>query len=178
MWPRHLILVASLTMLPICGLAAEATAGCPQQEVDAHVRNQFAQFGPLSVDHEYFGFIYVHEGVIQSSVTRGGKCHEGNCLTNTATAVARIPRGAKVLGEWHTHPHDGSTQLSVEDIRGAQNNAHIRCYVAYYGKPDGEILSWDPRSTSVPTAMASRISIGNYAPRLANQTKERADSQL
>jgi hypothetical protein len=69
------------------------------------------------------------------------------------------------LGEWHTHPHQsGSRQLSKFDVRGANKNAHIRCYSAYYADPAGEIYGWDPASTSVMTAMASRVSLGRYGP--------------
>jgi len=141
--------------------------GCFRDEVLAHVRAQFAVYGPLSVLQEFFGFIYVHEGVIGSAVTRSGKCRQGNCLTDTRAAAERIPRRAKVLGEWHTHPHDGSVSLSEHDVQGARNNRHIRCYTAFYSRPDGEILSWQPAASSVPTAMASRVTIGNYRERLA-----------
>jgi hypothetical protein len=177
MCTKHLIVVAALILLPASAMAGETSATCPRQEVDTHVRDQFAQYGPLSIDHEYFGFVYFYKDAIRSSVTRSGKCHAGNCLIDTVEAAALIPRGAKVLGEWHTHPRDGSMMLSTEDVRGARNNANIRCYAAYYSKPDGEILSWDPRSTSVPTAMASRISIGNYESQLASRIGQRAGSE-
>ena len=36
----------------------EATAACELDRVQGHVREQFAQFGPLSTDRQYFGFIY------------------------------------------------------------------------------------------------------------------------
>lgn len=151
------------TALLLGALAQPAAAdGCPREEVVEHVRQQYALYGPLSDGREYFGFIYRLDGTIQSAVTRSGRCTRGNCLTDTAAAAALIPRGAKILGEWHTHPHDGSAALSAEDVRGARNNAQIRCYSAYYSKPDGEILSWEPGSTSVPVAMASRESIGHF----------------
>ena len=67
-----------------------------------------------------------------------------------------------MLGEWHTHPHRGSSQLSQEDVRGAHDNRHIRGYMAYYSKPNGEIHVWDPRFDRVPNAMASMVLIGNY----------------
>lgn len=158
----RLVLAVRLILIPACGFAADTGHECPHDEVEAHVRMEFSEYGPLSTDHEYFAFIYRHEGIIGSAVMRGGGCHAGNCSLDTAVAARRIPRGAKVLGEWHTHPRDGSVMLSAEDVRGARSNAHIRCYAAYYSKPNGEILSWDPHSTSVPTAMALRVRIGNY----------------
>jgi hypothetical protein len=131
--------------------------------VFAHVQGQFAQYGPLSIEHEYFGFIYRFNEHIDSAVTRSSKCLRGNCFTDTAQALSLIPRGSRVLGEWHTHPRDGSVQLSAEDVRGARHNRHIRCYVPFYSGPDGRIFSWEPASTSVPVAMASRLAIGSYA---------------
>lgn len=75
---------------------------------------------------------------------------------------ASVPLSAKVLGEWHTHPHGGSRSLSKEDVRGAYNNHHISCYVAFYSTPSGEIYAWSPRHLSVPVAMASRMPLANY----------------
>jgi len=155
-------IATAATLLGGLTLPAAATDDCPREEVAEHVRQQYDLYGPLSDGREYFGFIYRLDGAIRSAVTRSGRCTRGNCLTDTAGAAALIPRGAKILGEWHSHPHDGSAALSAEDVRGAKNNAHIRCYSAYYSKPDGEILSWEPGSTSVPVAMASRVSIGHF----------------
>jgi hypothetical protein len=128
-----------------------------------HVQRQFAYYGPLSIDHEYFGFIYRQNGVIDSAVIRSGRCAAGNCVVDAAGALEQVPRGSKVLGEWHTHPHDGSTRLSPEDVRGAYRNRQIRCYVPFYSGSNGKVYSWDPASTSVPVAMASRVALGSYA---------------
>lgn len=152
-----------LSILPFYCAASESLVECARAEVDAHVVQQFQIYGPLSAVHEYFGFIYRHDGVIASAVVRSNECVRADrCTLDTARAASLIPPGARVLGEWHTHPHGGSTVLSQEDVRGAYNNRHIRCYAAYYAKPDGEILAWDPHETSVPTAMDSVTSIGNY----------------
>ena len=68
-----------------------------------------------------------------------------------------------MLGEWHSHPQSSKAGLlSADDVRGARNNRHIRCYAAYYSQPDGDIYAWNPFQTSVPTAMFSRAFIGNY----------------
>ncbi len=138
-------------------------SGCDLPGVLEHILGQFRHYGPRSDDHEYFGFIYRLDGEIASAVTRGTRCNgtEG-CVTNTRFAAQRVPKGSKVLGEWHTHPLAGSRQLTLEDVRGANNNAGIRCYVAYYSAPDGEIYAWDPRSTSVPAAMSTRSLVGQY----------------
>ena len=111
-----------------------AAVECPQDAVDAHVREQIASYGPRSKDREYFGFIFFFEGAIGSAVIEGRSCPNSNsCSIDTAKAAPLIPKGAKVLGEWHTHPQLGkATNLSAEDVRGAQNNRHIRCYAAYY----------------------------------------------
>ena len=154
---------AILSCFACLSLDCLAQGACPDDEVAAHVREQLQIYGPKSVDLEYFAFIYSVNGEISSAVSRGSQCPgTDSCAINTRFAAQRIPRGSKVLGEWHTHPHSGSRQLSIEDIRGAKNNARIRCYTAYYSAPDGEIYSWDPRSTSVPTAMNTRMLVGRY----------------
>jgi hypothetical protein len=143
-------------------------SGCFQEQVEAHVRQQYDIYGPQSTNHEYFGFIYRHQVTIASAVTRSKKCNRsGDCLVDSTGAAALVPRGAKILGEWHTHPHRGSVQLSENDVRGAYNNRHIKCYAAYYSKPTGDIYAWNPDLTSVPTAMASRVLFGNYTEQLA-----------
>jgi len=141
-----------------------AAAACPQDIVDAHVREQFAVYGPLSRDREYFGFIFAFEGAIGSAVIQGRTCFKSDsCSIDTAKAAPLIPKGAKVLGEWHTHPQSiKALGLSPDDVRGARNNRHIRCYAAYYSQPDGDIYAWNPFQSSVPTAMFSRVLIGSY----------------
>ncbi len=163
-----------LLLIVLAGLGAAAHAGdegnsrtdsaCPRAEVLEHVLAQFRLYGPLSEKREYFGFIFRANAGIESSVTRGSVCGANQfCGLKTAPAAAGIPKGAKVLGEWHTHPHvEGSRNLSVEDVRGARINSRIRCYTAFYAASDGRIFAWDPRSSSVPTAMASRSELGNY----------------
>jgi hypothetical protein len=132
--------------------------------VAAHVDEQFRIYGPRSDKYEFFGFIYRVEGEIGSAVVRSNVCRgPDGCKIDIGPAAKRIPRRAKVLGEWHTHSHlNGSRILSIEDVRGANHNLHIRCYAAWYAGPGGEIYRWDPRSTSVPTAMATRVTVGNY----------------
>lgn len=141
-----------------------AQESCGLDSIDAHVREQLAAYGPQSVDREYFGFIYSFEGTVSSAVTAGRSCAQRTaCFIDTSAAAALLPRGAKPLGEWHTHPHQGkAAMLSHEDVRGAWHNRGIRCYAAYYGQPDGDIYAWDPRQTSVPTAMGTTVLIGNY----------------
>jgi hypothetical protein len=137
---------------------------CNVAAVVSHVQEQFRIYGPKSQKHEYFGFIYRVDGELASAVVRGGECRgPDGCTVDTSPAARRIPRRAKVLGEWHTHAHlNGSDSLSILDVRGAHHNAHIRCYSAYYAGPRGQIHSWNPDSTSVPVAMATRASLGNY----------------
>jgi hypothetical protein len=143
---------------------ARAAAECPQDAVDAHVREQIALYGPRSKDREHFGFIYVLNGEIRSAVIRGHACAGADaCSVDTADAAPLIPRGAKVLGEWHTHPQTGKASLlSPDDVRGARSNRHIRCYSAYYSQPDGDVYAWNPFQSSVPTAMHSAVFIDNY----------------
>jgi hypothetical protein len=141
-----------------------ATPGaCFGEEVLVHVRAQFAKYGPLSDEKEYFGFIYAHEGHVGSAVTYGSACRgQPDCSVNPAFALKRVPKGAKVLGEWHTHPQVGSSELSTEDVDGAHANRRIRCYSPFYSTPDGAIYRWDIAATSVPDAMASRTQLGSY----------------
>lgn len=151
-----LLLVSIAIQSHATGLAAE----CAQPAVEAHVREQFALYGPQSKEHEYFGFIYLHDGVIGSAVTRSRACPKGRCVVDSAKAVGSIPPNAKLLGEWHTHPGHGSPSLSKDDVRGAYNNRHIKCYRAFYSTPSGEIYQWSVELTSVPMAMASRVRVG------------------
>jgi hypothetical protein len=160
---RRLSLTMLLMVMAVHGRADEAGDACPKDQVEEHVRQQFAVYGPLSTDREYFGFIYVHEGVIGSAITRSRKCERPEkCLVDSRGALASIPRPARVLGEWHTHPHKGSRSLSVHDVRGAHANRHLGCYFAFYSTPSGEIYAWNAREVSVPVAMASRARVGNY----------------
>jgi proteasome lid subunit RPN8/RPN11 len=155
-------LSAALSVTAFCANAAEPGSECSNKDVEAHVREQFALYGPQSVNHEYFGFIYLHDGVVGSAVVQSRTCHAAKCAVDTAKALQRIPKSAVVLGEWHTHPHGGSPSLSKEDVRGAYSNRHISCYLAFYSTPAGEIYAWDPNRISVPIAMASRAPVGNY----------------
>jgi proteasome lid subunit RPN8/RPN11 len=161
---RH---AASLLILvtSTCCIANEH-GDCASGVVVEHVLGQIAAYGPRSRGHEYFGFIYRHEGRIASAVVRGSGCPvPASCGVNTREAAAQIPARAKVLGEWHTHPHGGSATLSREDVRGAHANRNIRCYAAFFAKPEGEICAWDPRRDSVAGAMSSCVAVGRYARR-------------
>jgi proteasome lid subunit RPN8/RPN11 len=155
-------LAAALTVTAFCSDAESAVSECLRKDVQAHVRQQFAIYGPLSAQHEYFGFIYSHGGVISSAVTRSRTCTAAKCVVDATEALRSIPRPATILGEWHTHPHGGSPSLSKEDVRGAYSNRHISCYLSFYSTPSGEIYAWNPNRISVPVAMASRAPVGNY----------------
>src|SRR5262245_40062045 len=139
---RRLSLAILILSMAIAGHATDLAADCSQAAVEDHVREQFALYGPRSGKHEYFGFVYVHEGVIGSAVTRSRACPKGRCVVNSAQAIGLVPRAARLLGEWHTHPRDGSRSLSNDDVRGAYGNRHIRCYRAFYSTPSGEIYRW------------------------------------
>lgn len=158
----RLFIAVALLVSAFCSNADSGVSECLRLEVEAHVREQFAIYGPRSEHHEYFGFIYLHNGVIGSAVTRSRSCSAAKCVVDSTKAMQLIPRPAAVLGEWHTHPHGGSASLSKEDVRGAYNNRHISCYLAFYSTPAGEIYAWSPQRTSVPVAMASRAPVGNY----------------
>lgn len=156
-------LAIALMAITFSSNAESWASACLQKELEAHVREQFAIYGPQSAGHEYFGFIYLHDGVIASAVTRSRPCAtSGKCVVDSSEAIRSIPRPAKVLGEWHTHPHDGSPSLSKDDVRGAYSNRHISCYLAFYSTPAGDIFAWNPTRISVPVAMASRAPVGNY----------------
>lgn len=164
----HAFLVfASLTAVAAADSADnshEALADCALEPVLEHVREQFAQYGPKSINREYFGFVYSLDGKVASAVVRSYRCRSGDgCITNTAGAARAIPKGARVLGEWHTHPvRNGSRSLSMLDVHGARKNRHIPCYRAYYSTPLGEIYSWDTGQLTVHGAMATRARLGNF----------------
>ena len=169
----HWLLALGLIVSSLADGAESGASECLRENVAAHVRDQFSIYGPRSAHHEYFGFVYLHDGIIGSAVVRSSRCHGAKCIVDTVEALRSIPRSAKVLGEWHTHPHEGSTGLSREDVRGAYNNRHIDCYVAFYSTPDGEVYSWNPQRVSVPVAMGSRASLGNYnAVQIAGERRE------
>ena len=159
---RRLFLAAALMVTAFCSNAEGGMSDCLRKKVEAHVRQQFAIYGPQSADREYFGFIYLHNGVIGSAITRSHTCQSAKCVVDSSEALALIPRPATVLGEWHTHPHGGSPSLSQHDVRGAYSNRHISCYLAFYSTPSGHIYAWNPNLISVPVAMASRTPVGNY----------------
>jgi hypothetical protein len=166
--PVNKLLAAVSIAIPLLCRASDSSSPCPYEEVEAHVLREFAIYGPQSDRREYFGFVYQREGLIDSAVARSSECRNPElCVVNVGAAATRIPGGATVLGEWHTHPHDGARSLSEPDVRGAYNNRHIRCYRAYYSNPFGEIYAWSPQGTSVPTAMNSRVYLGNYLARQA-----------
>ena len=158
----------------VAGLCATAHAegeqettsdlACWRAEVLAHVREQIRLYGPLSRKREYFGFIYRDGQSVKSSVVRGSVCDTSlACSVHSRGAAEGLPRGVKVLGEWHTHPSgDGSNGLSAGDVRGAWNNRKVRCYTAFYAASNGKFYSWDPASTSVAVAMRSRVLLGDY----------------
>jgi proteasome lid subunit RPN8/RPN11 len=158
----RLFLAMVLIGIAPCSGAHSDESQCLREEVEAHVREQFTIYGPRSAEREYFGFVYVHDGVIGSAVTRSGPCYGAKCMVDSAEALRSMPPSAKVLGEWHTHPHRGSPGLSKEDVRGAYNNRHISCYRAFYSTPGGEIYAWSPSQLSVPVAMATRALVGSY----------------
>jgi hypothetical protein len=159
----RLFFATVLLVTAVHAYADSPASACLDQEVETHVRQQFAIYGPRSGSHEYFGFIYLHDGLIGSAVTRSRTCAAvGKCVVDSSKAIQSVPRSAKVLGEWHTHPHNGSASLSRNDVRGAYNNRHISCYFAFYSTPSGQIYAWNPRQISVPIAMASRAPVGNY----------------
>lgn len=168
---RRLSLAIVVLSMAIQGHATDLAADCSQAVLEDHVREQFALYGPRSGRYEYFGFLYLHEGVIGSAVTRSRACPKGRCAVNSARAIGSVPRTAKLLGEWHTHPRDGSRSLSIDDVRGAFNNRHIKCYRAFYSTPSGEIYQWSVDRISVPLAMASRVRIGDF-----NQSARMAES--
>jgi hypothetical protein len=160
-------LLASL-MLACCAGATAADCSCElvRDEIAAHARLQFEIYGPKSVHVEYFGFIF-HDGArLRSAVVRSRRCKSGDCVIEVDDAGSEIPAGARVLGEWHTHPHDGAPQLSELDVRGAYRNRNALCYTAFYSNPGGEIFAWNPAANSVPAAMATRQHVGAYGAQL------------
>jgi hypothetical protein len=154
--------IAVLLATVCVGVNASDAPQCRSDSIEAHVRQQFAAFGPLSVNHEYFGFIYRLGADLDSAVVRGSRCVARSCVIDVARAGALVPAGAVIVGEWHTHPRNGEARLSEQDVLGAYRNRNLGCYSAFYSEPDGAIYSWNPRRGMVTTAMASRIHIGDY----------------
>jgi hypothetical protein len=140
-----------------CCNASPPGPDCRRPEVEEHVLEQLQRYLKLSDSREYFGFIYWSGNKVESAVVQGNTCPDAaECGVDTRAAAAKIPRQAKVLGEWHTHPRAGSRILSADDVRGAHANRRIRCYSAFYATADGRMFRWDPDESSVPAAMASR----------------------
>jgi hypothetical protein len=155
-----------------CAHPAYFSPMCPHDELDSHVRSELAIYGPQSGNHEYFAFIYELQGSFGSAVVRGRDCLGLElCVVDPAAAIAQIPKGATLVGEWHTHPHIGAPALSTLDVRGAHHIAHLDCYTPYYSTPLGDIYAWNPHNDSVPTAMNSRVLIGTYGERHARDAR-------
>ena len=149
-----------------CCVAREPPPECPRALVVQHVREQAARYSPLSVQREFFGFIYLRDGVVRSALAEGRSCpNPSSCGLNTRAAAKQVPRGVKILGEWHTHPKGGSSQLSREDVRGAYDNRRIRCYVPFY-VTNGKVYAWDATRNTVNGAMVSRRRVDDLAERL------------
>jgi hypothetical protein len=159
------LVAAWLLFMGACTSSNAGSSGpaCFVQEPQAHVRQQFSIYGPMSIDHEFFGFIYRRSASIDSAVVRSRFCVLGNCVLDVTVAGERLSAGVQVLGEWHTHPRAGSASLSMLDVRGAWQNRNVTCYAAFFSRPDGEIFAWNPRQDSVPAAMASLRRVGNFA---------------
>jgi hypothetical protein len=162
MFPASRAAIAALLLAVCADAPADDAPQCLSDSVEAHVRQQFATFGPLSVNHEYFGFIYRLGGSVDSAVVRGSRCVARSCVIDVARAGALLPAGAVIVGEWHTHPRSGEARLSAQDVLGAYRNRNLGCYSAFYSDPKGAVYSWNPRRGMVNTAMASRVHIGNY----------------
>jgi hypothetical protein len=162
----RLSLTLTLAACSACTHPSYFSPACTNPGLDDHVRQEFAVYGPQSGNHEYFAFIYELQGSFGSAVVRGNKCRgTEQCVVDTAGAVAQIPKGANVVGEWHTHPHIGAPSLSSLDVRGAHHNHRLSCYTPYYSNPSGDIYAWNPELDSVPTAMSSLVRIGTYSER-------------
>lgn len=152
-----------LLIVPAGSQAGATPDSCLDDTVLQHVLSEFRHYGPRSRESEYFGFIYRKDGLVSSVVTAGDSCaSQTDCAVNPIFALRRLPAGAQVIGEWHTHPGAGTDAMSVDDVHGAHANVRMRCYSVFYSGPGGQIYRWDPRETTVPGAMASRVSIGNY----------------
>jgi len=169
----RLCLTLTLAACSACTHPAYFSPACGNPQLDDHVRREFEVYGPQSGNHEYFGFIYELQGSFGSAVVRGHDCRDPErCVVDPAGAVAQIPKGANVVGEWHTHPHIGAPGLSSLDVRAAHHNRHLNCYTPYYSNPSGDIYAWNPALDSVPTAMSSRMLIGTYGERQARDARE------
>jgi hypothetical protein len=159
---RSMAILALFSATVQCG--ADEPPDCLLRQVESHVMDQFRLFGPLSGEREYFGFIFLKDGKIASATARGGTCQwREPCEVSTRRAAAKIPAGARVLGEWHTHPRTaGSRDVSLSDVRGANANRHLPCYHAFFSTPGGDILSWNPNESDTEAAMASAVRLGSY----------------
>src|SRR5690554_4200748 len=108
---RRVSLAVGIIVISLCSAAQSGASDCLRGAVEAHVREQFSIYGPKSAHHEYFGFVYLQDGIMGSAVVRSRPCHDAKCAVDSAEALRSMPRSAKVLGEWHTHPHHGSQSL-------------------------------------------------------------------
>ena len=162
----RLSLILTVAACAACTHPNYFSPACTNPGLDDHVRQEFAVYGPQSGNREYFAFIYEQQGSFGSAVVRGKECRGSEqCTVDPRGAVALIPKGASVVGEWHTHPRIGSPSLSSLDVRAAHHNRHLSCYTPYYSNPVGDIYAWNPELDSVPTAMYSRVLIGTYGER-------------
>lgn len=137
------------------------------EQVDAFVLDQFNTYGPQSARHEHFAFVYWIDGQISQSHISTRCTNQYACTLNPARSLKDVPAHAKIVGEWHTHPHDGSRTLSIHDAQGAfaigeQVRSHGRPYWAYYSDPSGHVFRWDTTTRDTLEANRSRVQVGTY----------------
>ena len=112
---------------PLCGNAEDVAAECFAKEVEAHVTQQFGIYGPQSANHEYFAFIYRHEGHdrqccdTQLAMQQIGKVRRGERRGQRADPS----QGAGVGRVAHPSTHSGFLEpVRGRCPRGAQQPSH------------------------------------------------------
>ncbi|HEU4601572.1 MAG TPA: hypothetical protein VFS24_06375 [Steroidobacteraceae bacterium] len=139
-----------------------------REEIESFVLAQFKIFGPQSKRTEHFAFVYWHDGELaQAHIYARCSSTSDRCTTNPKRAIQAVMPGAKILAEWHSHPHNGSRLLSPDDAQGAfsigeQIRSRGREYFAYYSDPTGRVFRWDTTTPDVNKANRSRVEVGSY----------------
>lgn len=152
-------------------MSAELLLLPTQEQVDAFALEQFHIYGPQSARFEHFAFVYWLDGVLSQSHISARCTNSYACTINPARSLNEIPKRAKLLAEWHTHPHDGARTLSIHDVQGAhaigeQVRKYGRDYRAYYSDPAGHVFRWDTTTRDTLAANRSRVQIGSYVTNL------------
>lgn len=125
---------------------SEQNLSAEEQEIAIFAKETIEKYNPLSIERnrEYGGLIYRLDGHLYSTDPVISSPCLDDCTISFEAVAARVPEGAIVVADWHTH---GSSELSHhlrfsnEDFEAFQKFARNPTHVAsFLGNAKGDIL--------------------------------------